>query len=77
MGLIGSNFAADGATRMWRGMREGDQKGLLLGAAMLAFAWWRRSQGEQRTLLRRVDLKEGENIIIRSGNSGPRQVDLT
>lgn len=44
---------------------------------MLAFAWWRRSQGEQRTLLRRVDLKEGENIIIRSGNSGPRQVDLT
>ncbi len=77
MRLFGANFATDGATRVWRGLRSGDQQSLLLGAAMLGFAWWRRGQNDQRQLLRRMELKKGESIVIRDGDSPPRRIDLT
>ena len=71
-----NNLAADGVTRVWRALRQGDQRGLLLGAAMLAVAWLRESRGPERTLVKRIVLPTGESIVIRNGRGEPLHLDL-
>jgi hypothetical protein len=71
-----NNLAADGVTRVWRGLRQGDQRGLLLGAAMLAVAWLRESPGPGRTLVKRIVLPEGESVVIRNGRGEPLHLEL-
>jgi hypothetical protein len=71
-----TNLASDGVTRVWRGLRQGDQRGLLLGAAMLAFSWLRESRKPERTLVKRIVLPEGESVVIRNGRGEPIHLDL-
>jgi hypothetical protein len=71
-----SNLAADGVARVWRGLRQGDQRGLLLGAAMLAVSWLRESRGPERTLIKRIVLPAGESVVIRNGPGEPLHLDL-
>lgn len=71
-----NNLATDGVTRVWRGLRQGDQRGLLLGAAMLAVSWLRESRGPERTLIKRIVLPDGESVVIRNGRGEPLHLDL-
>lgn len=70
-----SHFTSGGAARMLRGLREGDQRTLLLGAAMLGWNWWRSSRVPEKTLLRRMTLKPGQSMVIRNGDGEPLRIE--
>jgi len=58
---------ADGVARAFRGLRTGDQRALLTGAAVAAFGWYRRTRPPTRTLIRRLEIKPGRSVVIRNG----------
>ncbi len=70
-----TDFTAGGAARVWRGLREGDQRTMLVGAAMLGWNWWRSSRTPEKTLVRRMTLKPGETMVIRNGDGEPIRID--
>lgn len=53
-----------GLTRFFRGLREGDQRTLLTGAALAAIGYLRRSDSE-RTLIHTQELDDGQSLVIR------------
>jgi hypothetical protein len=61
-----------GATRLFAGMRTGDQRALLSGAAIVAFGLWRRSSGEKKVLVHRSVVPEGSSLVIRNGQDQTR-----
>ncbi|MGH8926556.1 MAG: hypothetical protein ACRDWA_18320 [Acidimicrobiia bacterium] len=60
-----------------RGLRTGDRNSLLSGAALLAFALWRRSRKKKptRELLVRKTIKPGETLVIRGARANARSLD--
>ena len=61
-----------GATRLLAGLRTGDQRALLTGAAIAAFGLWRRSAGPKKVLLHRAVVREGNSLVIRNGDDQTR-----
>ncbi|MEX2422818.1 MAG: hypothetical protein WD990_02465 [Acidimicrobiia bacterium] len=61
-----------GATRLFAGLRTGDQRTLLSGAAIAAFGLWRRSAGPKKVLLHRSEVREGSSLVIRNGDNQTR-----
>ena len=61
-----------GATRLFAGLRTGDQRALLAGAALAAFGLWRRSAGPKKTLIHRSVVREGDSLVIRNGSDQTR-----
>jgi hypothetical protein len=53
-----------GVTRFFRGLREGDQRTLLTGAAIAAVGFLRRSDSE-RTLIHTQELEDGQSVVVR------------
>ena len=53
-----------GVARFFRGLREGDQRTLLTGAAIAAVGFLRRSDSE-RTLVHTEELKDGQSLVVR------------
>ncbi|HSJ28610.1 MAG TPA: hypothetical protein VLB67_10390 [Acidimicrobiia bacterium] len=70
MGLIPEpgTMLAVGAARFFQGLRTGDQRALLAGAALAAFGWWRRSSPPKKTLIHRSVVRDGSSLVIRSGS---------
>lgn len=61
-----------GATRLLGGLRTGDQRTLLSGAAIAAFGLWRRSAGPKKVLIHRSVVPEGSSLVIRNGEDQTR-----
>jgi len=55
--------------RVWRGLRTGDQRELLTGAAIMGYRWLRTSKGG-RELVYRKAVPEGSAVVIRYGKRG-------
>lgn len=74
MGLIPDpgSLVSMGATRFFRGLRTGDQRTLLAGAALAAFGWWRKSAGEKKVLVHRTVVEDGASLVIRNGSDQTR-----
>lgn len=74
MGLIPDpgSLVTSGVTRLFRGLRTGDQRALLTGAAIAALGLWRRSSGPKKTLVHREVVKEGSSLVIRNGSDQTR-----
>ncbi len=72
MGLIPGpkTMKATGAARVWNGLRTGDQRSLLLGAALYGIAWLRANSGPKKELLYRKTIPEGSSFVIRTGKQG-------
>lgn len=60
---------AAGTTRLLRGLREGDQRGLYGGAALLAWGMLKR-RGSDRELIARREVPLGSSVVIRHGKKG-------
>jgi hypothetical protein len=52
-----------------RGLRTGDQRALLGGAALAAFGWL-RSRKPERELIYRREIPEGSSVVVRYGKKG-------
>lgn len=63
-----ATMLADGALRFFRGLRTGDQRTLLAGAALAAFGWYRKTRPPKRTLLRTMVVRPGQAVVIRNGS---------
>jgi hypothetical protein len=69
-----SNPVASGVGRALKGLRTGDQRSLLTGAALIAFGLWRRSrERETRKLVYRKVLTPGQAILIRRSTHGAQK----
>ena len=67
-----------GFNRTLRGLRTGDRNSILTGAALLAFAYWRRQRGRPNTreLIYRQRLKPGEAIVIKGARASDPRPEL-
>ena len=74
MGLIPDprSLISLGTTRLFAGLRTGDQRTLLTGAAIAALGLWRRSAGPKKVLLHREVVREGSSLVIRNGGDQTR-----
>lgn len=74
MGLIPppASLLSRGAEQLFRGLRTGDQRALLTGAALAAFGLWRRSSAPKRELIHREVVKEGSSLVVRNGSDQTR-----
>ncbi len=61
-----------------RGLRTGDRNSLLIGAALLAFAYWRRQRGKPKTreLIYRQQLKPGEAVVLKGARASDPRPEL-
>ncbi|HVR33747.1 MAG TPA: hypothetical protein VMS74_13695 [Acidimicrobiia bacterium] len=71
MGLIPDpgSLVSMGAARLFQGLRTGDQRALLTGAAIAAFGLWRRSARPKRVLVHRSVVREGSSLVIRNASN--------
>lgn len=74
MGLIPEprSLIAAGTARLFQGLRTGDQRALLMGAAIAAYGWWRNSSGPKKVLVHRSVIKEGRSLVVRNGSDGSK-----
>lgn len=74
MGLIpdARTLVSLGTTRLLQGLRTGDQRALLMGAAVAAFGWWRKSAGPEKVLVHREVVEEGRSVVIRNRSDQSR-----
>jgi hypothetical protein len=74
MGLIPEprSLVSSGTARLFRGLRTGDQRALLTGAALAALGWWRKSAAPKKELIHREVLGEGRSLVIRQGSDQTR-----
>ena len=72
MGLIPTPAAlrAMGVSRVWNGLRTGDQRTLLFGAGMFAVSWLRSHSEPKKKLLYRKTIPAGSSFVIRTGKDG-------
>ncbi len=74
--LLGTpDIRSAGASRVWRGLRSGERRDLLLGAAMLAFAWLRQSK-PKKELLFREEVPVGSAIVIHHQRRGDPKIEV-
>ncbi len=59
-----------GVTRLWTGVRTGDQRSVLIGAGLFAFSWLRLNREPKKTLLYRKTIPAGSSFVIRTGRPG-------
>lgn len=71
-----SRLVRSGIRRAFRGIREGDQRNLLAGAAIAAFGWWRRSSTPTRELLYRQELRDGQSVVVRRTGPGRARLEI-
>lgn len=71
-----SSLMFQGITRAFRGLRQGDQRMLLVGAALVAIGWLRRTGGPERVLLHRQAIPEGSSVVVRYGHGDLPQVEV-
>lgn len=64
-----------GAGRLWRGLRNGERRDLILGASMLAFAWLRQSQPKKELLFRK-EVAVGSAIVIHHKRRGDPKIEV-
>ena len=71
MGLIPEpgSLVSMGSARLFQGLRTGDQRALLTGAAIAAIGLWRRSAGPKRVLVHRSVVREGSSLVIRNASN--------
>jgi hypothetical protein len=60
---------AAGTTLALRGLREGDQRTLLSGAAVVAYGLLKK-RGPERELIARREVPIGSSVVIRHGKRG-------
>lgn len=60
---------AAGTAAALRGLRTGDQRTLLGGAALLAYGWWRSQEGGRELIYRR-EVPVGSTVVVRHGRKG-------
>jgi hypothetical protein len=60
---------AAGTTRVLRGLREGDQRSLLGGAAIVAYGLLQK-RGPEKELIARREVPIGSSVVIRHGKKG-------
>ncbi|MEX2280760.1 MAG: hypothetical protein WEA76_11820 [Acidimicrobiia bacterium] len=74
MGLIPDprSLVSLGSARLFQGLRTGDQRALVTGAALAAFGWWRKSAGPKKVLIHRSVVREGSSLVIRNGSDQTR-----
>jgi hypothetical protein len=74
MGLIPepASLITTGASRFFQGLRTGDQRTLLTGAAIAAVGLWRRVARPKKVLISRTVVKEGSSLVIRNGTDQAR-----
>ena len=80
MGLIPTPnmMKGAGAARLWNGIRTGDQRTLLIGAALYGIAWLRNNSGPKKELLYSKTIPEGSSFVIRTGKPGELpHIDVT
>ncbi len=63
-----SSLVTLGAGRFLQGLRTGDQRMLLAGAAITAFGLWRRSTRPKKVLVSRTVVREGTSLVVRNGS---------
>jgi hypothetical protein len=66
---VGRNPVKSGVSTALRGLRTGDQRVLLGGAALAAFGWL-RSRKPERELVYRREIPEGSSVVVRYGKKG-------
>lgn len=57
------------STKLLRGLRTGDQRALLTGAALLGYTWLTRRSNTREVLFRKP-IPEGSALVIRYGRRG-------
>ncbi len=72
-----ARLMATGTSRLFRGLREGDQRSLLVGAGLLAFGWWRKTAPPKKELLYRKTVPVGSTVVVRYGKSGEPRLEIT
>lgn len=70
-----SSIRSAGAGRVWRGLRDGDRRDLLMGAAFLGFAYLRNT-GPKKELLYRKELPVGSTIVVRHAKKGEPKIEV-
>lgn len=60
-----SGLMSSGLVRLFRGLREGDQRMLYAGAAMLAYGWLRKTAPPKKELLYRRQVPVGSTVVVR------------
>lgn len=60
-----------GINRTLRGLRTGDRNSILIGAALLAYAYWQRQRNRAptRELVYRQALKPGQAVVIKGARA--------
>jgi hypothetical protein len=66
-----------GTQRLFRGLRQGDQRALLAGAAMLAFGWLRKTGAPKKELIYRKEVPVGSTVVIRHRKGDMPQLEIT
>ena len=61
-----------GVTYLFRGLRQGDQRTLLMGGAVIAWVLLRRDHG--RTLVHRSVVRDGSSLVIHTSGGDPVEV---
>ncbi|MGH8874702.1 MAG: hypothetical protein ACRDVM_05550 [Acidimicrobiia bacterium] len=69
------NARTMGMARALRGLRTGDQRALMMGAALVAFDWLRRNR-QPRALVKRIELRSGQSVVIRSTLPGRARLQV-
>jgi hypothetical protein len=66
-----------GTQRFFRGLRQGDQRTLLAGAALLALGWFRKTAAPQKELLYRKQVPVGSTIVVRHRKGDVPRLEIT
>ncbi len=66
-----------GTQRLFRGLRQGDQRALLLGAGMLAFGWLRKTAAPKKELLYRKEVPLGSTVVVRYRKGDAPRLEIT
>lgn len=66
-----------GTSRLFQGLREGDQRNLLVGAGLIAFGWWKKTAPPKKELLYRKTIPMGSTVVVRYGKTGDPKLEIT
>lgn len=70
------NLFDDPLTRVFRGLRGGDQLAFLSGAGLLVWRLLRRRRQSGRQLLYRERLRPGHTVVVRSHRGSRARIEI-